>query len=79
MSIPGLVNPRARRKVLKSVVVARLISAGKIGAAKAALESSPAAFARWFASDRPAVYFDDPDALALLSAIGADPDQIMAP
>ncbi len=67
-----------KRTVLKSVIVSRLIAADKIGAAKAALDANPAAFARWFASDRPAINHDDPDALALLTAIGADPDAIMA-
>ena len=68
-----------KRMVLKSVVISRLIEAGKIGAAKAALDANPAAFARWFASDHPAVNHDDPDAIALLKAIGADPDAILAP
>lgn len=68
-----------KRTILKSVIVSRLIEAGKIGAAKAALDSNPAAFARWFASDRPAVNHDDPEAIALLKAIGADPDAILAP
>ena len=68
-----------KRLVPKSVIVSRLIAAGKIGAAKAALDASPAAFARWFASDRPAINHDDPDALALLTAIGADPETILAP
>lgn len=67
------------RIIPKSVIVSRLIEAGKIGAAKAALDANPAAFARWFASDRPAINHDDPDALALLNAIGADPDVILAP
>lgn len=68
-----------KRTIPKSVIVSRLIATNKIGAAKAALDASPAAFARWFASDRPAINHDDPDALALLKAIGADPDVILAP
>lgn len=68
-----------KRTIPKSVIVSRLIAANKIGAAKAALDASPAAFARWFASDRPAINHDDPDALALLKAIGADPGVILAP
>jgi CTP:molybdopterin cytidylyltransferase MocA len=75
----GLLGPTARRKVRKSVVQARLIAAGKMDAAYAALTQMPAAFARWFAPDRPEVYADDPDALALLAAIGADPEEIMGP
>lgn len=68
-----------RRKIAKSLVQQRLIDAGKIDAAHAALWSNKASFARWFAPDHPEVYADDPDALALLAAIGADPDVIMAP
>jgi len=67
-----------KRTVLKSVIVARLIAAGLVAAARAALEADAAAWGRWVASDRPAVNCDDPDALALLAAIGADPDAIMA-
>lgn len=74
----GLLGPTARRKVLKSVVQARLIEAGLMDAAKLALDSNSAFFARWFAPDRPEVYADDPDALMLLRAIGADPKEIMA-
>lgn len=75
----GLLGPTARRKIRKSVVQARLIEAGKMNAAYAALTQMPSAFARWFAPDRPEVYADDPDALALLQAIGADAETIMAP
>lgn len=67
-----------KRQVLKSVIISRLIAAGKIADARAALESDAAAYARWWAPDRPAINFDDPEALALLRAIGADPDVIMA-
>lgn len=69
----------ARVKIRKSVVVARLIAAGKIEAAKAALESNAGAFARWMAADHPSVYADDPDAIALVQNIGADPAVILAP
>lgn len=75
----GLLGPTARRKVPKSVITARLIAAGKMEAAKQALDADAAAFGRWIASDRPAIHADDPDAVALLEAIGADPDEIMAP
>lgn len=67
-----------RRMVRKSVITARLIDAGKMEAAYAALTSNADNFGRWIASDRPAIYHDDPDALALLQAIGADPAVIMA-
>lgn len=68
-----------KRTVPKSVIVSRLIEAGKIGAAYKALNSNPEYWARWVASDRPAINYDDPDALALLMAIGADPDVILGP
>jgi len=68
-----------RRTVLKSVIISRLIEAGKIDAAKAALEQDASAYARWWAPDRPAINHDDPDAIALLQGIGADPDVILAP
>lgn len=67
-----------KRQVLKSIIISRLIEAGKIGAAKAALESNAAYFARWWAPDRPAINFDDPDALFLLDAIGADAGAVLA-
>lgn len=68
-----------RRMVRKSIITARLIEAGKMAAAYAALTSNPDNFARWIAADRPAIYADDPDALALLNAIGADVKTVMAP
>lgn len=68
-----------RRQVLKSVIIGRLIAAGRIGAARTALESDAALYARWWAPDRPAIHHDDADALALLAAIGADAATIMAP
>jgi hypothetical protein len=71
-------NP-PKRTVLKSVIISRLIAAEKIEAARAALDQDAAAYARWWAPDRPAINCDDPDALALLAAIGADPDVILGP
>jgi len=75
----GLLGPTARRMVRKSVVQARLIDAGLMDAAYAALTANSAHFARWFAPDHPEVYADDPDALALLAAIEADAESVMAP
>ena len=72
-------DAQPRRTVLKSVIISRLIAAGKIEAAKAALEQDASAYARWWAPDRPAIYHDDPDAIALLTAIGADPDVVLGP
>lgn len=72
-------NKLPRRMVAKSLVQQRLIDAGLMGAARDALWQDPAAWARWFAPDHPRIYADDPEAVALLRAIGADPDVIMAP
>tara|TARA_R110000868_G_scaffold13553_8_gene63052 strand:- start:629 stop:982 length:354 start_codon:yes stop_codon:yes gene_type:complete len=33
---------------------------------------------RWRVPDKPSVYFDDPEIIAVLKAIGADPDMVMA-
>jgi len=72
-------GPSSRRMVRKSLVKQRLIDLGLMDAAFAALVSQPVAFARWFDMDYPEVYADDPDALALLEAIGAIAEEIMAP
>jgi len=56
----------AARLVRKSVAQARLIEAGPMDAAKAALESNSAYFACRSAPDHPEVYADDPDAITLL-------------
>lgn len=75
---PADVPESERRMVPKGVIVERLIAAGKIEAARAALaQISVADQERWNA--KPAVYADDARALALLRAIGADPAVILAP
>lgn len=66
------------RKVLKSVIVARLITAGKIAQAVQAIQSAPDLFARWTAADKGDVNSDDPDTIAFLQAIGANPAAILA-
>ena len=69
--------PEPRRLVSKAVIVDRLIDAGKLAAARAALDSQPLAIReKWNARD--SIYADDEAALALLAMIGADPDEIMA-
>ncbi|WFP61479.1 hypothetical protein [Mesorhizobium sp. WSM4904] len=71
--------PAARQLVLKSVVQARIIAAGKMPQAYAVLTANPIYFARWFAPDHPAVYCDDPDAVGLVRLLGLDPVTILAP
>lgn len=68
-----------RRLVPKSVIVARLNEAGKLTAASQALNADILRRERWYAPDKPDVFADDPEALALLAAIGADPATILAP
>jgi hypothetical protein len=51
-----------RRMVAKSLIIFRLIEAGKIETARAALEANASAYARWWAPDKPAIYADDPEA-----------------
>lgn len=74
-----LAPTQKKRQVLKSVITARLITAGKVGDAMTALMADPSAFARWVAADHPSIDFDAPDATALLTQIGADPEVILAP
>lgn len=70
-------DPVPRRLVQKSVIVDRLHAAGKLDAAFAALNGADLyTRQRWEA--RNAIYSDDPTALALLQAIGADPAVILA-
>jgi hypothetical protein len=69
----------ARRLVPKSLVIERLHQAGLLAAARAALDADVYARERWYAPDKPAIQSDDPEALALLAAIGADPAAILAP
>lgn len=73
------VPPPPKRQVAKTVIQQRLDDAKLLGAAMTALMARPEAFARWLNQKFPAVDFDDPEALALLEAIGADPDVVMAP
>lgn len=71
--------PPPRRLISKSVIIERLHIAGKLVAAQAALNADAYARERWYAADKPAIYADDAEALALLTAIGADPEIILAP
>lgn len=68
-----------RRSVLKSTIISRLHAAGKLEAAQVAINSDAYVRERWYAPDKPAIYADDAEAIALLEAIDADPDAILAP
>lgn len=67
-----------RRLIPKSVVQERVNAVGKLGAILTALNAQPIYFARWFAPNYPNVYFDDPDMLALLAAVGCTAGEIVA-
>lgn len=75
---PPPVDP-PRAMVAKSTVQQRIIDAGKMPDAYAALTGNPIYFARWFAPDHPSVYCDDPDAVTLVQGLALDPDVILAP
>lgn len=76
LALPTVTPPR--RRIAKSVIQARLIEAGKMDAVFAALMSSPADFAKWFAPDWPNVFADDERMIEVLKAVGADIETITA-
>ena len=63
-----------RRLVPKSLIIARLTDA-QLDAALALMTTRQKE--RWRAPDHPAVYADDPEAVALLTAVGADPALVL--
>lgn len=67
-----------RRRVPKSTIVKRLNEAGKLAAARAALDANLYLNELWSALGQAGPYADDPDTIGLLAAIGADPDVILA-
>lgn len=64
-----------RRLVPKSLILSRLTDA-QLDAIMALLSTRQKE--RWRAPDKPAVYFDDPEMLAVLRAVRADPAVVMA-
>lgn len=66
--------PVPRRMVRKSTIIARLTDQ-QLEDAMSILSLRQAE--RWRAPDQPAVYFDDPDMVAVLTAIGADVGVVM--
>lgn len=68
-----------RRIVDRRTIIERLDKADLLDLAEAALLSAPA-ITRWkWNTAGEGVYADDPETLAFLKAIGADPDSILAP
>jgi hypothetical protein len=70
---PVVVPPR--RLVSKSVILSRITDA-QLDAALGLMTTRQKE--RWRAPDKPSIYFDDAETLALLQAIGADPAVVMA-
>lgn len=69
--------PIERRKIARALLVDRLQTAGKLAAARAALDAADLyTRERW--NSREAVYVDDPAVVGLLNAIGADVNAILA-
>ena len=77
-ALPPPSPPEPPRTVRKSLIVQRLHDAGKLAAASAVLNSDIYARERWYAPDQPSVRADNPEVLALLAAVGADPVTILA-
>jgi hypothetical protein len=77
----GLVGPIAiRRRVEKWVIAERIEAAGKSDAAYDLLTmpGNRGAFIKWNMPVE-SVYFDDADTVAMLAALGLDPEVILAP
>lgn len=71
-------EPVPRRLIPKSVVQERAHTAGKLAAVMTLLETPGNEIykARWFAPDWPNVYFDDPQMLTMLAAVGCTAEEI---
>lgn len=76
LEILAIFDTSSRRKVAKSVIISRL-SNEQIENALAVMNAKQAE--RWRAPDQPAVYADDEDVVAVLTAIGADVEAVLAP
>lgn len=70
-------EPPANWRVSTYRIVRRLEAAGLIDAADAALAGQPVLFRRFYTAG--SLPHDDPDAIAFLEGIGADPVAILAP
>lgn len=68
--------PPPRRMIGKSVIISRLTDQ-QVADAVALL--TPKQAERWRAPDKPAVYFDDAETVAILNAVGANVEEVMAP
>ena len=68
-------QPAPRRLVLKSTILDRLTDQ-QVEDAVALMRQKQ--LERWRCPDKPGVYFDDPETLAVLNAVGADPAVVLA-
>ena len=75
----GSVTP-PRRTIAKSEIIRRVHEAGVLAQVMAILDAPANTYAkaRWLCPDRPAVYTDDADLVAVLTAAGANPAAITA-
>lgn len=78
LPIAGYVAPIERRRVSKDLVEQRLAAVGKLDACMAIIMGNAAYFSRWYARAFPFVYADDPNTIAVLDQVGADPVSILA-
>lgn len=75
----AFINPPKRRRVDRRTIIERLAAANLLDEAEAALLAAPT-ITRWkWNTALEGVYFDDPETLTFLAAIGADSDAILAP
>lgn len=74
--VEAVVLPAPERLVAKAVVISRL-TGDQLNAALALLLRDGRLFARW-TNGRDVLDANDPDVLALLQAIGADPEKVLA-
>jgi hypothetical protein len=73
--------PVVRALIRKSTVIRRCHEAGVLAAVMEILDAPANAYAkaRWWAPDWPEVFADDPEMVAMLTAVGADVAVITAP
>jgi hypothetical protein len=76
-----LLISKSRRTVKKSTLIRRAHDAGILPAIMVILDQPANVYAkaRWWSPDWPEVYYDDPDMVAMLTAVGADVSAITAP
>jgi hypothetical protein len=64
--------------VEKTTIINRIEAVGKTAALLTYLQANPVLYFKWFAPGRPFVLQDDVDTIGVLTAIGADPEVILA-